>query len=176
MALAALIISIIALGLALPAIAQKVWSKPDLRIDFSSWEVEGGKVMTCQLYNYPIPKGFKKRIGVRTLPIEDLMTSFSIVEYGSNKVVYPGIVPHILKHDGVTNAQRISLSASIFPAHFGVASVLYDTKTVKAFEANNIDLPIGKYIVKVHAQFQENSMEVEKLLVIHGEHPYAYWA
>lgn len=173
---AALIISIIALVLALPTIAHRIWGKPNLRIDFDSREVEGGKVMTCQFYNYPIPKGFKKKIGVRTMPIEDIIASFSIAEYGSDKLIYPGKVPHILKHNGVSNAQRISLSASIFPAQFGVASVHYDTKTVKVFEENNIELPIGKYIVKVQAQFQENSMEVEKPLIIHGEHPYAYWA
>jgi hypothetical protein len=132
--------------------------------------------MTCQLCNYPIGWGIKKKIGVRTMPIEDLVASFSIAEYGSNKLVYPGEVPHILKYDGVTGAQRITLAESIFPAHFGVASVSYDAKTVKAFEEDDIDLPIGKYTVSVQVQFQENSMDVEKTLVVQGEHPYAYWS
>jgi hypothetical protein len=175
MVLAAFIISIIALVLALHTIAQMVWGKPDLIIDFDSREAEGGKVMTCKFYNYPIGGGFKKKIGVRKMPIEDLMTRFEIVEYGSNKVKYPGKVPHILKYDGVSDAQRINLPASIFPAYFGVASVHYDTKTVRVYKEDNTDLPIGKYVVKVHAQFQENQRESERILVIHEEYPYAYW-
>jgi hypothetical protein len=108
------------------------------------------------------------------MPIEDLMASFSITEHGSNKAIYPGRVPYILRHDGVVNAQRINLPASIFPAYFGVASVDYDSKAVKVFD-EDIDLPVGKYIVKVDAQFQENQREAEGTLIIHGEHPYAYW-
>jgi hypothetical protein len=176
--LAAFIISIIALGVALmtlPTVAQMVWGKPRLIITFDSREVEGGKVMTCQFSNPPITEGFKKKIGVRRMPIEDLMADFSIAEYGSNKVIYPGHVPYILRHDGVINAQRINLPASIFPAHFGVAAVSYDTKTVKVFDKNT-DLPVGKYIVKVSAAFQENENEAEGILIVHGEYPYAYWA
>lgn len=176
--MAAFIISIIALGvalMALPTVAQMVWGKPRLIITFHSQEVEGGKVMTCRFFNLPIAEGLKKKIGVRRMPIEDLMADFSIAEYGSNKVIHPGKVPCILKYDGVNDAQRISLPASIFPAKFGIASVYYATKTVTVFEENT-DLPIGKYIVKVNAQFQENQSEVESILIVHGEYPYAYWA
>lgn len=173
--MAAFIISIIAVVLALPTIAQMVWGKSDLIITFDSREAEkSGRVMTCQLYNPPISKGFKKKIGVRRMPIEDLMAHFSIAESGSNKVIYPGKVPHILRYDGVIDAQRISLPASIFPAYFGVASVYYDTKTVTVFD-EDINLSIGEYIVKVQAQFQENQREVEYTLVVHEEYPYAYW-
>lgn len=175
MALAALIVSIIALVLALHTIAQRVWGKPDLIIGFDTRESKGGKVMTCKLHNYPIAWGIKKKLGVRTMPIEDLVTSFEIAEYGSNKVKYPGKVPKIQKYDGVSNAQRINLPASIFPAYFGVASVHYDTKTVTVFEEDDTDLSIGKYVVKVHAQFQENERKAERILVVHGEYPYAYW-
>jgi hypothetical protein len=175
MGLAALIISVIALVLAIYSIAQRVWSKPNLVIRFDSTEVEGGKVMTCELCNYPIAWGIKKKIGVRTMHIEDLVASFEIAEYGNNKVKYPGKVPHILKYDGISNAQRVNLAASIFPAYFGVASVYYDTKTVTVFEEDDADLPIGKYIVKVQAQFQENERKTERTLVVHGEYPYAYW-
>ena len=95
MALAALIVSIIALVLALHTIAQRVWGKPDLIIGFDTRESKGGKVMTCKLHNYPIAWGIKKKLGVRTMPIEDLVTSFEIAEYGSNKVKYPGKVPKL---------------------------------------------------------------------------------
>ena len=156
MALVALFVSIIALVLGLLAIAWRVWDKPNLVIRFDSREVEGGKVMTCQFYNYPIAGGIKKRIGVRAMPIEDLVASFDIVEYGSNKVKYRGKVPHILKHDGIRDAQRIALPVSIFPAHFGVASVYYDTKSVRVFEEDATDLTVGKYIVRVQAQFEED--------------------
>jgi hypothetical protein len=175
MALAALIISIIALVLALPVIAQRVWGKPNLIISFDSQDVKGGKVMICKFYNYPIAPGFKKKLGVRTMPIEDLMAHFEIVEYGSNKVKYPGKVPDIAKFDGASNAQRISLPVSIFPAHFGVASVYYQDKNVTVFEEDNTDLSIGKYIVRVQALFQENERKTEGTLVVHGEYPYAYW-
>jgi hypothetical protein len=161
--------------LAVLTIAQRVWGKPNLVIRFDSLEVEGGKVMTCQFCNYPIGWGIKKKIGVRTMPIEDLVASFEIAEYDSNKVKYPGKVPHILKSDGISNAQRINLAASIFPAYFGVASVYYDTKTVTVFEEADADLSIGKYIVKVQAQFQENERKADRTLVVHGEYPYASW-
>lgn len=175
MALAALIISIIALVVALPTIAQMVWGKPDLRIAFDSKDVEGGKVMTCQLVNLPIIQGFRKKVGVRTTPIEDLVAHFSISEYDSDREIY-GRVPHILKYDGAINAQRIDLPASIFPAYFGVASVYHDTGTVTVFEKNDVALPIGKYVITVHAQFQENQMEGERNLTVHEEYPYACWA
>lgn len=174
MVLAAFIVSIIALVLALPTIAQRVWGKPNLIIMFDSQEVEGGKVMTCQFHNYPIAGGIKKKIGVRTMPIEDLVTNFSIAEYGSNKVIYSGTVPNILKYDGVSNAQRISLAASIFPAYCIVATVSYNTKIVKVFKEDTV-LLIGRYIVKVRALFQENEIKVEKTLVVNGEYPYACW-
>ena len=174
MALAALIVSIIALVVAVPTIAQMVWGKPELIIRFGSKEIEGGKVMTCELYNYPIMWGVKRRIGIRRMPIEDLVADFSIAEYGSNKVIYPGCVPHILRYDGVIDAQRIELPASTFPAYFGVAIVSYDAKAVKTYEENT-DLPVGKYIAKVTADFQENTREAEGILIVHKEYPYAYW-
>ena len=160
--------------MALPTVAQMIWGKPKLAIAFDSRDVEGGKVMICQLLNYPITKGFKKKIGVRRMPVEDMIARFSISKYGTNEVVYPGSVPHILRHDGVMDAQRIHLPASIFPAHFGMASVYYDTKTVKVFEENTV-LPIGKYIVEVNAQFQENESDVQGILIVSNEYPYAYW-
>jgi hypothetical protein len=131
--------------------------------------------MTCQFYNYPIAGGIKKRLGVQTIPIRDLVASFEIVEYGSNKVKYPGKVPYIAKSDGISGAQRVSLPVSIFPAYFGVASVHYGRKTVTVFEEDDTDLSIGKYIVKVQAQFQEEEGKAEGILVVHGEYPYAYW-
>ena len=175
MALAALIVSIIALMLGLYTIANRVWGKPDLIVSFDTRELEGGRVMTCQLYNYPVTQGIKKKLGVRTMPIEDIVAHFEIAEYGSNKVKYKGKVPKILKYDGISNAQRINLPASIFPAYFGVASVYDDTKTVTVFEEDDKDLSIGEYVVKVHAQFQENERRADRILVVHGEHPYAYW-
>jgi len=175
MVLAAFIVSIIALVLASLSIARRVWGKSDLIITFDLREVKGGRVMTCQLYNPLIIKGVKKKIGVSRMPIEDLVAHFSIAEYGSNKVIYPGKVPYIQRYDGVVNAQRISLPASIFPAHFSVVSVDYDTKTVKVFGEDDTDLSIGNYIVKVHAQFQENERSAERTLTVHKEYPYAYW-
>jgi hypothetical protein len=56
-----------------------------------------------------------------------------------------------------------------------VASVYYDTKTVTVFEEADADLSIGKYIVKVQAQFQENERKADRTLVVHGEYPYASW-
>jgi len=146
-----------------------------LKITFDSKEVGDGKgkVMSCSFYNLPIAEGFKKRIGVRRMPIEDLVAHFSIGEYDSNKVIYEK-VPDILKYDGVSNAQRIDLPASMFPAYFGVASVYYDTKTVTVFDENK-DLGVGKYLVKVQARFQENEREFEGTLIVEREYPYAYW-
>jgi hypothetical protein len=175
MAVAALVISISALVAGLLAIAWRVWGKPNLVIRFSSREVDGGRVMTCEFYNYPIVGRLKRSIGVRAAAIEDVMACFAIAEHGSKKVVYPGKVPDILRYDGRGGAQRMSLPVSIFPAHFGVASVSYDSKTVRVFEEDNVDLPVGKYIVRVQAQFGENSREAERTLVVHEEDGYAYW-
>jgi hypothetical protein len=175
MALAALIVGIIALLIAIPVIGQMVWGKPELTISFGSSEVDGGKIMCCELFNYPIKSRFRTRIGIRRMPIEDLMADFSIAEYGSGKVIYPGCVPHILRYDGRVNAQRIELPASIFPAHFGVAVVSYDAKGVKVYD-ESVGLPVGKYVVKVRANLQEKDEEAEGILVVQREHPYAYWS
>ena len=50
----------------------------------------------------------------------------------------------------------------------------YDTKTVRVFE-EDIDLPIGKYLVKMSVQFQEKGREAERVLVVDADVPYAHW-
>jgi hypothetical protein len=109
------------------------------------------------------------------MSIEELVACFEIFEHGSNKVKYPGKVPHILKGDGLSGAQKINLPVSIFSAYFGVASVYYDTKTVRVFEEDNVDLSVGKYLVRVQTQFQENGRNAERTLVVDKEYPYAHW-
>lgn len=104
----------------------------------------------------------------------DIMASFSIKECGSDRVVFPGAVPHMISYTGTTDAQRISLAPSPFPASFGIVGAGYAESSVKVF-GENMALPVGAYCACVHVMVEGEAVETQRNFVVADKHPFAYW-
>ena len=151
-----------------------ICGRPKITVDFDDFEVEGGRILQCKIYNYPIAKGILRLLGIRRIAAEDIMASFSIKEHGSERVVFPGAVPHIISHTGTTDAQRISLGPSPFPAKFGVVAATYAEGKVKVFE-QNVVLPIGLYSACVEVVAEGKLIRMQGDFAVTDEHPFVYW-
>ena len=180
MVLVSLIISIIALAMAimvLPTVFQMIWGKPTLLIGFGSGETTQGRFLNVELYNPPIRNRLLKWFGVRRMTAGDIMGTFSIEEYGSKKVVFPGEVPKIITHDGTEGHQRISLAASPFPAVFGVVLAVNTKKEVIVFEdeqQKTVFAP-GKYCVCIRITIEGRPVEKRRNFIVCKTHPFVYW-
>ncbi|MFC1909629.1 hypothetical protein ACFLXD_07320 [Chloroflexota bacterium] len=173
--MAAFIISIVALVvalMALPTVAQMIWGKPNLSLDFEDRVGEGGKVMVCKIFNLPIKNRLLRKIGVRTTVAEGIIAHFEIKVANTDEVIYPGVVPHIITYDGNIKAQRVNLAASVFNAFFRIVSVQGNKVTVFGEE---IVLIVGRYTVFAEITSERNITKAKKDIVVTNKIPYAYW-
>ncbi len=174
MALAAFIISILALVVALmafPTVLQVFWGKPKLIIDFGVQEVKGGKVLQGELYNQPIRSKLLQILGIRRMVADDIVVSFSI-KNGSNAIAE--IIPSLISHAGISPAQRISLPPSIFPSQFGIAIVEDAEGLVRVFEQDKI-LGLGLYRVFVEATVECKTITAQRDFKVINKPPFAVW-
>ncbi len=174
MALAAFIISILALVVALmafPTVLQVFWGKPKLIIDFGVQEVKGGKVLQGELYNQPIRSKLLQILGIRRMVADDIVVSFSI-KNGSNAIAE--IIPSLISHAGIAPAQRISLPPSIFPSQFGIAIVEDAEGLVRVFEQDKI-LGLGLYRVFVEATVECKTITAQRDFKVINKPPFAVW-
>jgi len=174
MVVAALIISIVALVLAVIALLPIMLGKPKLTLEFSVNEIEGGRILSCDAFNLPIRSRLLNQFGIKRLPAEDVVVRYSIEEYESQRVIHTGIVPNIKTWNGRADAIRATIPSSFIPSQFEVAFVKYDDRKTREFSTKTI-LPIGKYVVKVTVLAQEKHIEREKLFIVKSQHPFASW-
>jgi hypothetical protein len=171
LAIVALAVSIVALVL---YVLQAIWGKPKIRLGFDVRETKDARALLCQIYNKPIMKGLPYRLRIKRMVAEDVTADFSIKECGSNRVVFPGVVPCILSYTGVTNAQRISLPASLFPANFPIVTVDYGTGQVEVFD-ENVTIPPGEYCAYANVVADAEVIKAQRNFVVSDKHPFAYW-
>jgi len=90
MILAALLVSIIALALAivaLPTVFQMFFGRPQLRIVFEETDIDIGRRLECRIYNVAVQNRILKLIGVRRDQAV-ISTTFCVREAGSNVVLF----------------------------------------------------------------------------------------
>jgi len=175
MALAAIVISIIALVVAMLTIPQMIWGKPKIVVSWGIDDTLGGKVLECRIWNEPITEKRFKCLFVWRRPIEDLTAIFDICEDGSGKIKISHCIPKIRDFTG-TYAQRIRLPASWVYASFGVVYVRDNEKTVKFFGENSqITFDIGRYKVLANTIADNKAVKSEATFEVSENKPYLIW-
>lgn len=113
----AIVASFIALVLglvALPTVVQMIWGHPQIVLGFDVRELLDGRILQCNIWNSPILNRWLRRLCVRRMTAEDIVAHFTIKEVGTDRIVYPGIVPELITYAG-SSAQRVSLPGLLFP-------------------------------------------------------------
>ncbi|MHB8085378.1 MAG: hypothetical protein ACYDHZ_06110 [Dehalococcoidia bacterium] len=158
--------------MAVQPFVQMIWGKPKIKIAFSVQELDGARCLRCDIYNLPIKARILRVMSIRRMVAEDILANYEIYECGTDKLVFTGAVPHIVKYDG-SESQRISLAGSFFPAKFGIATVIYQEGQVKTFDKDQI-LAIGKYYAKVDIVADNEPIRKSCIFFVTKEHPYFY--
>ncbi|MGD0353147.1 MAG: hypothetical protein ABSB38_06600 [Dehalococcoidia bacterium] len=177
MALAAFIISILALVvalMALPTVFQVFLGKPKLIIHFGVREVKGGKVLQGELYNPQIRSRLLQIVGIRRMVADDIVVRFSIKNGNDGSNAVAEIVPSLISHAGIAPAQRISLPPSIFPSQFGIATVEDAEGLVRVFEQDEI-LGLGLYHVFVEVAVECKTITAQRDFKVINKPPFAVW-
>lgn len=158
----------------LPTIFQMIWGRPKLVIGFGVRELDGSRVLQYELLNPVIKNRFLRWLGVRRMAAEDIITYFSIEDYNNQRLVFAGKVPDILKYNGTSGAQRISLPTSFFPALIPIVLALDEAKAIKVFE-EDIILQQGKYCAIIVATMEGKKSTKRGNFVVSETHPFIYW-
>lgn len=178
MVLAAFIISFVALGVAvltLPTVAQMFWGRPRITLDYMVSETQNTRILTCQINNLPITKGFLYKIGVRTETAESIYAGFVIHEYGNERVVFTGAIPPIISWT-TEQSERVNLPASHIPAVFGVIGVNYQSNIISPYDKDTqIILAPGKYNARIVVYMGGGRIHGDHNFVVTENHPFAYW-
>jgi len=172
----ALVIGILAFIVAVPPFIQMISGRPKISLEFDTRDVESGSFLTCQIFNRPPTSRILRILNITKMTAEDIMATFSIEEYGTQRVVFPGAVPKIITHGGPA-AQRISLPASAFPAIFGIVTVETATgKVAPCDDTTRITLEPGKYYARVEVAVGGKFISKQRAFVVTEDHPFTYWA
>lgn len=78
MALWALIVGILALGVAIMVLPQMIWGKPVINLSFESRRERNLIKLFCEITNQPIENKFLKKIGVYRRPIDIIAESIRL--------------------------------------------------------------------------------------------------
>ena len=170
--MAALIISIVALVVALMALP--FWGRPKLIIDFGVQEVKGGKVLQGELYNDPIRSRLLQILGIRRIVAEDVVVHFNIEKDGNGGKTIAEVIPSLISHAGTAPAQRIILPPSIFPCQFGIATVDDAEALVRVFQQSTI-LVSGLYRVFVEVVLEHKTITARRNFNVIDKPPFAVW-
>jgi len=176
MVVAAFIIGIVALVVAMLAIPQMIWGKPQITV---SWGIDdntlGGKVLECRIWNEPLSGKLSKFLFVWRRPIEDLTAMFDVSEYGSGQIKISHHIPKIRDFTG-TYAQRTRLPASWVHASFGIVYIKDGEKIIKLFkESSQITFDIGRYRVLVTVIADNKAIKSEATFEVSEDSPYLIW-
>jgi hypothetical protein len=176
MAVVALIISIIALILAvatLPTIFQMIWGRPRLIVSFDIIEGDDSRFLVARIYNYPIKNGFLRILGVRTQSAEDVNAKVTIKGCDSKRVI-SDVVADIKTYTGLPDAQRICLPASIFPASIGIVEVNDSDGKAKVYE-KDILLTAGSYSVSLQVISAHKTILAQGDFLVIDNQPFIFW-
>jgi hypothetical protein len=156
MDLAALIISVLALAiavLALPSAFQMWWGAPAIELTQDTAQNSEGKSLNCHIHNRTIGSKFLRRMRVSRQP-SGVMVDFSIFRVGDNKMVANTIRP-ILSTEKEEGRQVIV--SSFLPAIFAV--VVFNNSKAKVFEeglddeSDEILLARGRYKLTINVNY-----------------------
>jgi len=178
MALAALIIGSIALGVAiltLPTVFQMIWGRHRIAVGFDIEEFESIRVLKCVIYNNPVKNRLLRWLGVRRAVAEDIVADFFIEELGSHRVISPQKMPIIKSYAGVEPAPRISLAASPVPAEFGIVGFMRSKGVVSLALEESVTLANGSYCACVEVAVEGKVNRAHQNFQVTGKHPFVYW-
>ena len=172
----ALIISLVAVLMAVPGLLQRKYGAPKIVITFDEEESENYRYLGCAIYNRPILQGLLRRLGVRREMAQDVVASFAISEQGTNRVICPESNTKIKTQQGVA-WDRIELPASVIPARIVVVNFDREGKVVvcKEFKEQAKVLASGAYTASIRVLSGDKVHKVEHGFVVSDSHPFAKW-
>jgi hypothetical protein len=176
MALAAFIISIIALVVAmltLPTIFQMIWGRPRIMVRFDVIEVPDGRFLVASIFSYPIKNKLLRLLGVTRMAADDVNARVAIKERESQTLI-SDVVADIKTYTGLQDAQRICLPASIFPARIGIVEVKNAKRKVKVYE-KKIILRAGSYCAFVEIIAAHKTIPAYGDFSVSDSPPFTYW-
>jgi hypothetical protein len=166
MVVAALVISVIALLLALPTVFQLIWARPNIEIMFmeSIDKRAHRKYLHCQIVNPPLENRFLRKFGVYRRPIDDVHFLFSVRDTKTSKMMVTNIIASIYTTQIDKPMPSVSLPASAIPAMINLVEARDDgyTNTVAPYEAKNIQLPVGEYCAIIRIRTSERDREYHR--------------
>jgi len=168
------IIGIMAFVMAVKPFVQAIWGKPEIEVDFGVKDLEGGRVLQCEICNPPIRHKILRLLGVTRVTAEDITAEFRIKEHGRQSEIFAAVAQ--IQTFGGTYAHRISLAGSVIPAVFGIAIAIMDKGEVKPFgEDVTTVLSPSAYCAYVRILVGGKLITKERTFVVTDESPYAYW-
>ena len=172
-----IILGIIVLLIAIRPLLQVKMSSPKISVKFSVGEqTNATAVLQCEIYNTPITNKFLNLYRIKRKTATDIVASFFINEFGSNRIVSPGMVPEIIPYSG-SRSQRITLPASTVPVVFGVLLVDRDKGQVKPFGRSRVTaIESGRYSVLITITVDGKNYDITKNFSVITEYPYANWS
>ena len=182
MALWALIISILALGvaiMALPTVFQMVWGRPNIGVTFidTTDKKAHRKYLHCQIINYPLENRYLQKLGVYRRPIDDVNIFFSVEDVEKHKIVVADIMATIYTTQNDKPMISVSLPVSNIPAMINLVEARDDgyTNTMAHYEAKNIQLPVGEYCAVVKVKTSEIEKEFHRNFFVGNEQEDLHW-
>jgi hypothetical protein len=141
-----LVISVVALLLAIPPMLQMIFGRPKIRIAVASSFEQGAQLLICSIYNMPIRNWFLNKIGIAR-SATDVFVLFDVREHGTNKIIANAFRPML--YDSKTSMKGLSLTINpSLPLCFTV--VAHDdtgamTEDHTPSENKRLKLPAGEY-------------------------------
>jgi hypothetical protein len=149
-----------------------ILGRPKVSVWFGVSDDEEGRILNCKIMNEPLTNKTLVCLGIRRLPVEDMMAHLSIMQ--GDKLITTQI-PQIWLYNGRANAKRVKLAASYTPAAFGIVTALFKNKDVRVYEDESIVLPFGLYNAYVRVTVDGRHIERWQDFEVVDSHPFVYW-
>jgi hypothetical protein len=175
MVVASFVISLVALVIALmalPTVAQMIFGKPRISIQYNVREELGYRQLKGEIYNLPITKRLLNLLSVRRMTAEEVMVEWTIKESESLREVFP---TDRKRNWDAGNVFRIARVASNIPFEFDIVAAFNDGKQVKPSGDPNIVLSSGRYRVDVQLNVEGKKIGQYREFVVTNEYPYVDW-
>lgn len=170
----ALIVSLVALLMGIPALLQRRYGAPEIDFTFEAEEAEDYHYLSCAIYNRPIVRGLLKELGVRREMAQDVIASFKIYEQGTNREICTLTETKIKIQQGVAMS-RIALPASVIPARIVVVYYKKQEGKVRVSKEKEQVLPLGAYMASIGVMAANKLHTGEHRFVVSDNYPFAEW-
>ncbi len=165
-----IIVSPIALGVALMTLPQMVWGKPHIKVMFESRDSKNGRrgpgrYLECKFFNPPVNNRLLRILGVYHRHIDGLHVSFSIKNTKTNVMIVADVRADIDAEWNIEPRPSVSLPASRIPAMISLVMTRSDSgisTAIDDYDAQNIKLPVGEYCALISIESSEEKTELHK--------------